>query len=630
MWALIWWGLTSSAWALGGSFAGELGLVPPSSTATQVAIAIQGERTVITLTAQAAEDIEGFAWLWPAPNLDRDSITRPITGGIEQLEAFTRPRVEQITCDELVDTLRYRTPPGCASYEVPRQTGPNRGEDAIGDVALDATHTTANMEIAILEPVDVDSWLSERGLFITNVVREALQPWFDAGHPVIAGYHEDQLARGDWFEPIRFELLSRDPEMTLPLAGWAAESSTAHQLYVYTLHDDLQTDPQFLDYQQADIEDNCQLPLDTSADDWYQQTLRELEGRAEASWLRVSSSSAERCSPCTSEPLRPQDTADLGVPGVVNQDYRVNRLVLSYTPTQLPRDPRLSFNAEPDDVQTTWVARGDGLGFAFPECGRDLDPTDVCPTIQTEDTRGCSAVPMAPVSALLLVGLVALVRRRRFQGALAAVAAGAFLAATPAQAADDGSLDRRPVLEALVSSGLVGSNRVVLTDFDGGSPGLSSPFLGAQVRWAALGWKDGASVGLVAAIRGWRGRGSKERDFPIRFGFIEPSFGLDVRHGMVRDSGSVSPFVRYGARLAIPVLDPNTSGALSSLTALGHIGVGGWIGRGAFIPTFELRLTVLPRTDGLVTEYHPSLGLPTFTFFPGAANVELILGVGFR
>ncbi len=642
--ALLMSAMSPPALALGGSFAGGVGLEPPASGATQVAITQASDRTVLTVTARAAEDIEVMAWLWPAPGYVANSLRQPDPEALERIEAFTQPRVESLTCEELITETRYRTVPGCASYEVPEVERAAEGEAAVGVVPLDAVTASIDFELVSLAADEVDTWLADRELALTASVRAGLESYVLAGVPFVAAYYPTLVPRGAWLPPVRFELTGSPAQIVLPLSGFASEAVSNHELYVYTLTDDPEIDPTVPNYEPLVIPDECQLPEGFIASEWFDDEAARFEAGEDARWLRVHSSAAASCAPCAGEPLRQQDLTDLGAPQIPPAQARVGRLFFQYSPGQLSVDPIVSFTEPAEDASLLWYEAREGLGFAFPVCREDVDPLDVCPNLETEATRGCVAAPGGAVggwaggaAAMALLGLLGLRRRRGRapSGLLLGLAGvlGVAAAPSPAHAIDDGFLDKRPRWEAMISAGLAGTDRVRLDTFRRAGPSPSRPFLGVLGRFAFWGWKDGANFGLVAGLRGWRGSPPPAGGVgEVRFTLIEPSVGVDVRHGMLRRSG-LSPFVRYGGRLVVPIMNPDTSGPQALVSGLLHLGAGVWIGKPddrAWWPTVELRLTAIPRTDGIVTEFHPDLGLPSFTFFPGTANLQLMLGVGFR
>ncbi|MBX2800407.1 MAG: DUF2330 domain-containing protein [Myxococcales bacterium] len=622
--SLALWAATSTAWGFGGSFAGPLGTAPPPSSGTQVAVATRGEQTTVTVTTQAAEDIEGFAFLWPAPGLLAKSVRLPELDGLLELEAFTRPRVERITCDELLDTVQYRTPPGCASYDVTELAPPPRGEDAVGEVAIQGDFAAGEPEVTVLTVAQLQGWLDDKKLGITADVRAQLDPLLVDGTPLLAVFHADTLPRGSWMRPIRFDVGPGD--LVLPLAGWAAEASTAHELTLLTISDQVDANPTLLDAPVEGIEQDCRLSV-TDAEDYWEEATARLRARLDLPFVPVHASSAASCAPCTSDLLSPAALADLGVSGSELSALRVGRLFVRYIPGQLTSDPVLSFSEPATDWSTTWIADEPGLGFAWPACEGELDPSDVCPTIDPPTSGGCSAAGAGSTAGFAaLLGLMVLARRRRAERAL--WLACLISLATAAPTATAASVDRSPRLELAVSTGLVGTDRVVTSAVQRGAPHVGAPFLGLGARYALWGWRDGANVGVAANLRGWRGSAAPGTEVPLTFTLIEPSIAVDVRHGRWRE-GVVSPFFRYGVGAAFPWLKPNVSAPVSSVAGMLEVGVGGWIRLQpieGLRPSVELRLSVLPRTDGFVTDYHPTLGFPQVIFFPGTANLQLRIG----
>lgn len=621
---------SAPAHALGGTFAGPALVDLPSSTATQVAIAARDDTATITVTAQAGEDTEQVAYLWPAPGFVQGTQALVEVEGLAGIEAFTRPRVERLECDELIDTLRYRTPPGCASYEVPLVDPPTQQEQAVEAVALEVSYSDAEIDVDIIDASDVDDWLDDRGLWLPQTVGDRLDPLLIPGTPVVAVYHEDFLARGDWLPPVRFTV-DRSDSITLPIGAYAAEATALHDVYVYTLHDDVGVDARVSNLNREEVFTDCQIPEAVDASTWFESEVDRFADLPTATWVHAWSGPAGQCVACSSDIPNSPQTADLGIPGADMGDYRAGRLFMRLAPAQLQMNPTILFDRPALDEGLRWFEPQSGIGFVFPPCGENPDPLDVCPTVQTEATRGCDT-SMAPwgLSAWLL--LVALVARRRSVAAF--VAGAALLVAPPAEAGgDDGWKENRPVWEIQLSTGLVGTPRVRLQRSVAAAPGLSAPMLGLQGRRVIRHLNDGLNLGLTAGIRGFSGDLQIQDGAPIGFTFVEPSLGVDMRHGQVRPSG-VGPFLRYGARLALPLLDPNTSSPQVAFTGLLHVGGGIYIGNDdrerRWWPSVELRGSVVPRSDGFVTQYHPAMGLPWFTFYPGAATIELMVGIGFQ
>lgn len=407
--------LTDTALGLGGSFVGGADQPPPQSDATQIALAVRADQTAVTITTRAAHDLQDIAWLWPAPGLDPASLSTPLSEGIEHLEAFTRPRLEQITCDELIEVLRYRTPPGCASYEVELLQPPPRGEDAVSSVGLDAAVLQSEPEVSALSPDQLDDWLADRQLVLDPLVRQQLQPWLDADHLLVAVYHRGPLGAGRWLPPVRFTVAGS--VVPLPLAPFAEVATAPHELTVLTATEDPGIDPALPGLPEGSVEAGCMLAGGTDPATWWQAALEDASAGGLPSYLRVHTGPADRCAPCSAELLSGGAAADLGVATATPEALRVGRLALRYQPGQLapggePVALEVRFVPTGGDRDTTWIQRADGLGFAFPTCGGALDPDDVCDELQPPDAAGCASAP-AGAGLLGLLALLGLVRRGR-------------------------------------------------------------------------------------------------------------------------------------------------------------------------------------------------------------------------
>ena len=216
------------------------------------------------------------------------------------------------------------------------------------------------------------------------------------------------------------------------------------------------------------------------------------------------------------------------------------------------------------------------------------------------------------------IGLAAfLLRRRR------AIAILALLAVIPAHAAP-GELG--PKTEVHGTLAVVGTDRVVPEGLEHGGPWLANPYLGAEVRrsWVALGKR--ANLGLLGGVRGWVGKAAPWSAGGVAtFWLLEPEVGLDVRHGRFREASPSARF-RYGLGLALPTLIPSTSPARTVPSAALPRGLRLVDRRGLERTSVELRGSVVPRTDGFETRYHPNVGLPGFMFYPGTANLWVVVG----
>jgi hypothetical protein len=615
------------AHAVGGALVGAPGVAPPTSAGTQLSIAPDATGATLILTVQVAKDSETLAVLWPAAGLVPNSAVQEDPRWFGRLEASTRPRVEALSCDDLVETTHWKTPPGCASYDyVPPP--PLRGEDASESVSAAPDYAPTDLAIEILQPEELEPWLLQWEFALEESYAAALQPHLDAGEPMVAIRPTSPVAAGQWLPPVRFRVGAGDVVLPLTLGNSmdsAGAASTRHELHVYAVTPDEVPAPIIANYPREFVEDDCLLPAGKTGKEWMESARTKIEEQATLpTWVLEFAGPAESCSPCTDEPL---DAFTLGALGAdLDPDKaRLARIWASALPETFDEDVVVSFTQGTPgvDFALDFVAPNAELEFAFPVCGQGEVTQDpgTCPNLHPPG-QGCRLVPVrAGLAPLLLVGLLGLCRRRMWALALWLLPLGASAAPQT-----DRMADLSPRTEVHAGLALLGTDRVVPAGLERGAPWLGNPFFSVDVRQALWGWRDGRSVGLLGSLRGFTGRAAPFGDEGVlNFTLVEPMLSVDVRHGRFLEKDRIF-HLRYGGGLTMPVMAPSASPARAVPSGVLHVGTGLWLGRGLARHIVELRAVVVPRTDGYETRYHENTGIPGFTWYPGTFNVWLLVG----
>jgi Uncharacterized protein conserved in bacteria (DUF2330) len=620
-----------SAWGFGGSFAGPEGGAVPTGSATQIVVAPGVDQNVVIVTAQVSTTSD-LALLLPVPGIVPGTSAPVLPDAFLRLEAFTAPRVEQLTCDELVDTFHWESPPGCASFD-PERVVDLQGEDAVDSVPAAPNFSDVTVEVVVITPDELAEFLDVRNLVLDPDYAAALQPHLDAGEPLLTIHPTRPLGLGEWLPPVRFTMAAG--EWVLPLTIGDAASTARHELIVHTVgvpaaapstpslggsSDDIFS----LGYPSATVQSDCVLEPGQDASEWLAAERAAIaEERTVPSWVLEYDGPADRCAPCTAELLNPGELSVLGT-NAAPEDTRFARLWFAWDPGALAEDPVLRFAPAEADADLRFLLYEEGLSAVYQPCGASQPDPDsaICENVRLpSDASGCDAPRsgVAPLAGLALVAAL-LSRRRR---ALAAPLVALLLVAGRAEAAPhDGS----PRTEVQAGVALIGTDRLVPTGLDRGAPWLANPYVGLEVRRTLFAWKDGRTLGVMGALRGFAGKAAPWGDQGVvSFVVAEPTVSLDVRHGMLRERSPVW-FGRYGADAALAIVDPSISPAAVRLTGGLHGGVGTWLGRGTQRTSLELRGTVFPRTDGYETSYDPNLGFPGFMFYPGTVNLWLLAG----
>jgi hypothetical protein len=627
------------AHAVGGALVGAQGAEVPTSAGTQLSIAPDDTGATLILTVQVAKDSEALAVLWPASGLAPNSALQEDPRWFGRLEASTRPRVEALSCDDLVETIHWKTPPGCSSYDyVPPP--PLRGEDASESVSAAPDYAAVDLAVEILQPEDLEPWLLQWELVLDETYAAALQPHLDAGEPMVAIRPTSAVAAGQWLPPVRFRVGPGD--VILPLTLGTGAASTRHALHVYTVTPDDVPTPVISNYPREFIEDECLLPAGSTGREWMEAARAEIEAAATLpTWVLEHAAPADRCSPCTDEAM---DSFTLGALGadLDPAEAQLSRIWASALPQGFDEDVVISFaSGSPEvDFDLSFVAPNGELEFAFPLCGQaELEPDPgTCPDVRLPG-QGCTLAPLlgptrSGAAPLLLAALLGLGRRKRRmlrRGTLRTLGPLVSLLllsqAAGAEPTPDGPPpDLSPRTEVHAGLALLGTDRVVPAGLERGAPWLGNPFFGADVRQGLWGWRDGRSVGVLGSLRGFTGRAAPFGDVGVLgFTLLEPMVELDIRHGRFLEQGTIF-HLRYGGGLALPVMVPSASAARAVPSGVLHVGAGWWVGRGIVRHIVEIRAVVVPRTDGYETRYHENTGIPGFTWYPGTFNVWLLVG----
>lgn len=633
-WVALGWRLgLAAAHAAGGALVGPIGQDPPQSDATQVSIAPDIDGNTLVVAIRVAHADGDFAVLWPAKGIVSTSLLTVGTTWFDRIEAATRPRVEQLDCDELVTRDHLHTAPGCSSFEVVREPV-LRGEDALASVPAGGEWADTDVLVERIEAADLTDWLALRSFALDPDVALALEPHLAAGEPILTIQPTGPVPDGTWLPPVRFRT---DPgDVVLPLSVGDAAGLLPHTLFVYGGAPLATSNPAIVNYPRGYVQDDCMLPASEDAASWIARARDAFEATAALpTYVLEYAGRADTCSPCTDpEPLDLFALTQVGIE-VGPDEARLSRLWLEWSPGALDEDPVVSFEGlPPSDVSLRFVATEPELGFAIPFCGTTIAPGALrCPNIR-EPNGACDASSggRRSVAAGLLAALLAAGASARRWGGRQVWRSGALVLAIgllgrgdPARAADRRA-DPGPRTELAASWSVVGTDRIVPLGLDSGAPWLLNPFVGLEVRRSVWSWRFARSLGLLGGLRGLAGRAAPwSARGVVGFALVEPWVGVDARHGRFREA-SPCVFGRYGLDVSVATLWPTVSPVQATLSAGVHAGLGWWVGRGTARTAIEARAGLIPRTDAFETTFHPNIGYPGWRFLPGTANLWLVVG----
>jgi hypothetical protein len=289
--------------------------------ASQVAIARDGNRTVLTMANDYQGEIKDFAIVIPVPTvLKRDQVRVGDPKIMQRLDAFSAPRlVEYYDSDPCLDFERLES----------RQFSPTSKLNANGILALqgradklgvtiEEKFTVGEYDILILSAKESDGleiWLTQNGYRIPKGAKELLQPYIRQGLKFfVAKVNLGEFAKTGSQNLRPLMMAFESPRFMLPIRLGMTNARGEQDLLVYILSPKGQAE--VANYRTVKIPSDVEIPpyVKTNFGDFYKtmfKTSHVKEGKSlaflEYAW------DMSTCDPCSANPLSPEELRQAGV-----------------------------------------------------------------------------------------------------------------------------------------------------------------------------------------------------------------------------------------------------------------------------------------------------------------------------
>ncbi|AFY71753.1 Protein of unknown function DUF2330 [Thalassoporum mexicanum PCC 7367] len=286
--------------------------------ASQVVLARDGDRTILTMANDYQGEVKDFAIVVPVPTvLEKEQVRIGEQKIIERLDEFSAPRlVEYFDADPCAPVLyedRLRR-----SANLPASAPLESSSDQALGVTIESKFLVGEYDILILsakESSGLETWLRQNNYRIPDGARELLQPYIRQGLKFfVAKVNLEQFQRSD-FQFLRPIMIAYEsPRFMLPIRLGMANANQAQDLLVYVLSPKGQAE--LTNYRLVKIPSNSEIPvyIKNKFGDFYKamfSTAYQREGRKvaflEYAWDMAS------CDPCSANPLTPQELRQAGV-----------------------------------------------------------------------------------------------------------------------------------------------------------------------------------------------------------------------------------------------------------------------------------------------------------------------------
>ena len=346
--------------------------------ASQVVIARDGNRTVLTMANDYQGDVKDFALVVPVPVvLKQEQVHIGESKIIERLDAFSAPRlVEYFDPDPCI--VSY--PASEAVPAAPQMSGGaklRRDSNSLG-VTVEARFSVGEYDIVILsakESNGLEKWLNRNGYKMPKGANQLLRPYIRQNMKFFVA--KVNLAE---FEKSGYQLLRplmmayESPKFMLPIRLGMMNATTAQDLLVYVLSPKGQAE--ITNYRTVNVPSEAEIPVfvKNQFSDFYKsmfQTAYTREDRKvaflEYAWDMGS------CDPCSAEPLNTEELRKSGVFWLnqnASNNVFITRLHVRYTRDKFPEDLMFAETSNRQSFQGRYILRHAFTGNASCEAGQ--------------------------------------------------------------------------------------------------------------------------------------------------------------------------------------------------------------------------------------------------------------------
>lgn len=335
--------------------------------ASQVIIARNGDRTVLTMANDYQGNVKDFALVVPVPVLieeEQVNVSNPQI--LERLDAFSAPRLVEYfdpdPCQVYMMDEVLRSPSAAPQSNMAKSE--RSQENSLG-VTIERKFTVGEYDILVLSAKESDgleTWLINNGYNIPKGASELLKPYIRQKMKFfVAKVNLEKLADSEYQSLRPLMIAYESPKFMLPIRLGMINSQKEQDLIVYLLSPNGETE--ITNYRTVQIPSNMDIPefVQGVFANFYKSmftTSYEKEGKKVA-FLEYAWNMAN-CDPCASNPLNPEELKQAGVfwqDSNTNNNLFITRLHIRYDRTHFPEDLKFQTTANQQLFQGRYVIR---------------------------------------------------------------------------------------------------------------------------------------------------------------------------------------------------------------------------------------------------------------------------------
>ncbi|WP_392533701.1 DUF2330 domain-containing protein [Nostoc sp. C117] len=364
--------------------------------ASQVVLARDGDRTVLTMANDFQGDVKDFAIVIPVPTvLQKEQVHVAEPKIIERLDAFSAPRlVEYFDSDPCAQRYEDNLPSAAPRPAASLESGNARGRDASLGVTVEARFNVGEYDIVILsakESGGLETWLNRNGYKIPRGAKQLLKPYIRSSMKFFVAKVNLEKFEKSGYQFLRpLQISYQSPKFILPIRLGMINATTEQDLIVYILSPEGQVE--ITNYRTVKIPSDANIPLFVKDEfgEFYKSMFQtgyikedKKVGFLEYAWDMSS------CDPCSAEPLSSEELKQAGVFWLdgnspsdvpVSPSFRrpsprsnvfISRLHVRYTRNKFPEDLIFQQTGNRESFQGRYVLQHTFQGELNCQAGRE-------------------------------------------------------------------------------------------------------------------------------------------------------------------------------------------------------------------------------------------------------------------
>ncbi|MEA5576405.1 DUF2330 domain-containing protein [Anabaena sp. UHCC 0451] len=365
--------------------------------ASQVVIARDGNKTVLTMANDFQGEVKDFAMVVPVPTVIKEEQVRVAQPNIiERLDAFSAPRLveyfDEDPCSPQIRPQSLLAP--TAATRGGRAEEKTMQDNSLG-VTVEARFNVGEYDILILsakESNGLETWLRRNGYKMPRGANQLLKPYVRSSMKFfVAKVNLDKFKESGYQFLRPLQISYESPKFMLPIRLGMINSKNEQDLIVYILSP--QGQAEVTNYRTVKVPSNVNIPVFVKNEfgDFYKSMFQNSYTKEDkkVAFLEYAWDMGN-CDPCSAEPLNPEELKQAGVfwldnnssdaivsPGFgrgrsfSTSNVFISRLHVRYTRNKFPEDLMFQTTSNRESFQGRYVLQHPFTGNLQCSAGRE-------------------------------------------------------------------------------------------------------------------------------------------------------------------------------------------------------------------------------------------------------------------